>query len=223
MKYTLIYLDAFPLEGNESRLPAVELLELARGGVGNPAAVVNRVTVDPSEICLEFEAEVRVECEPSELPKVAARSYPDDMSCTVLDERGGEVSLRRSCVLNFDDSATFGGEVNLSALSEEGLEAKIKADYFGFLPDWASVTLSDIEVSNGKVGFTADVVYEADGLGEFIGRVRELVWECIGGDFSSFDATYGAGDGQVTVTELDFNAHSVYMGDLFEFKGDVLP
>ena len=127
----------------------------------------------------------------------------------MLDEKGMEVSLRRNCVLNFDDSATFGGAMNLSALSEEGLEAKIKADYFGFLPNWASVTLSDIEVNSGEVSFTAALVYEADGLGEFIERVRELLWECIQGNPSSFDATYGGGDGKVTVTERDFNAQTV--------------
>ena len=223
MKYTLVYLDSLPLDGDERRLSAVELLELARAGVCNAAAVVNSVTVDPSEACLLFDAEVRVECGPSELPKLAARSYPDDIPCIVLDERGAEVSLRRSCVLKFEDSTTFGKEVDLSTLSEEGLEAKIRADYFGLLPNWASLTLSAIEVSNGEAGFTADVVFEADGLGEFIGCVRELVWECIGRGFSSFDATYGAGDGQVTVTELDFDAHGLYMGDLLEFREDVLP
>jgi hypothetical protein len=223
MKYTLIFLDMVPLEEKESQLPAVELLEIARRGVWNTDAVVNRVTVEPSGICLEVEAEFYVECEPSELPKIVAQYSSDDIPCTVLDEKGMEVSLRRSCVLNFDDSATFGGAVNLSALSEEGLEAKIKADYFGFVPNWASVTRSDIEVNNGEVSFTADVVYEADGLGEFIERVRELVWECIRGKPSSFGAAYGGGDGKVTVTERDFNAQTVYTGDLFDFKEDDLP
>ena len=73
MKYTLIFLDMVPLEENESQLPAVELLEIARQRVWNTDAVVNRVTVEPSGVCLEVEAEFYVECEPSGLPKIVAQ------------------------------------------------------------------------------------------------------------------------------------------------------